>query len=372
MIYVCFFIYLYFTSILSWFCSKKNANLLFLTSAFFLIAIICLRNIDVGTDTIHYAGFFACKNSGYYGIATDNITNSTMEPGIYIYARILRLFFFNSSNPNLYIFTTGFLTILPLLYFINKYSSNKCFSLFIIFIVMQGGIMVIYAAALRQAISISIMLIAIHYLIQKKNNYLKYYIIISIIACSFHYSSIITSIVCYIVNCFHIRTKIPLYILLLTTLLIVFCIPNLGSELLFKSLSLLDSNLENLRYAYYMNDKSFESSTRSILSAGLNLSLPFMFLFFNNKNRNIDTLFTKLFILTPCIFLLFGSFEQINRLAGCYWIIAMIGLNTKRIKNKTFYVFITLISFFFLLRACQIYLSINNQSGIVPYSFIWE
>lgn len=364
MIYILLFVYLYISGILSWFTNKRNRDMLFNLAFIILLIIVCFRSVNVGIDTSKYADFFTNINGGYYG--TVEAPNPSMEYGIVLLAKILRLIFLDSNNPYLYLFTIGILTLLPLYYFIKKHSYNPCFSLFIIFTVIQGSAIVIYVAAIRQAISMGVMLIAITYLI--KNNRSKFYIY-SFIAVLFHYTSILTFICIYIFERFKVNKSI-LYTSIISILIISLVYPQIGQDVFFKLLSILDSNLANLKYSYYMEDKSYEIYNRSILSAGLNLCLPTLCVYLCKK-ENVNNIFIKTLVFAPVLFLLFGSFEQISRLVFIYWIIGITGVIQKSMINKKSLMAIIIISSFFLLRAISAYVSINNN-GITPYTFLWE
>lgn len=370
MIYEVFLYMLFLFGVAGWWLSPKTNNKLFYLCGIYLICIVCLRNKAVGIDTQDYIGFFTSQG-GVYG--TFKNPNEKLEIGLPFLGHIYQVLGLEKHYYLPYIFFNGLISTIPFLWLTKKYSTNPCFSLFIIFVALRGAFMVIFVAALRQAISMSFSLISLYYLREKKAKYKVKFIIASILSVLFHNTGFITAIILICAD--HLKlSKRKTYIILVLVFFISFIITQYGAALFSETITIINL-LTTDRYDYYSTDKSLDVLDRSVYSICINLILPFIVVYLSSDEKVKNDIFIKMYIFAPSVFLFFGAFEQISRMVSIYWIIGAIGAfpERKTIQNSKFKVLIIIVSAFMLSRAFLMYSGADGISnGLAPYKFYWE
>ena len=112
-----------------------------------------------------------------------------------------------------------------------------------------------------------------------------------------------------------------------------------------------------------------------MLSIGLNLILPYIFVYLSSDEELQKNIFLKTYILAPCVFLLFGSFEQVSRMVAGIWIIGAVGALPSQdvIRKSNLFLLVVVVSVFFLSRAIFMYSGKGGVvNGFMPYNFFWE
>lgn len=403
MIYFAFFYLLLFFSILSW-NSPKVGKSSYAVLIFLFWILICLRRMDVGIDTEVYHGFFSGLG-GYYG-TIDNPTER-LEPGLTIIGKLLRILYLGSSNSYLYMIVLCTFTIMVLHRGLSKYATNPVFSLFLILTVVRGAFMVVYIAALRQCLSMSLLLLGAFFLVEKKDHHLRNFIIMAVLSFFIHRTSLITAFALFFLDRFELTKKVAYIIIGIVAISSVF-VSALFSDVLFSVLMFMDSNMGFDKYSYYMESDSFENASRGFLSAGVNIVIPIICVYATPNNR-INNLFLKSLILGTSIFLLFGSFEQGSRMVAPFMILGFIGAipytlslkkkyhlkkNIKKypltkIKKDNFdkaaqykltisksirssLIVVTIVLGLFLISRAYIAYFVEETMDILPYHFLWE
>ena len=131
----------------------------------------------------------------------------------------------------------------------------------------------------------------------------------------FHNTGILMTIVILVMNYLRPSKKVA-YSLLSGIFVISLFFNSVGLNLFSQLLASLNS-LTAARYDYYSSSESYDLSERSVLSIGLNLILPYIFVYLSSDEELQKNIFLKTYILAPCVFLLFGSFDRIS-LGGVY------------------------------------------------------
>lgn len=370
MIYECFLLLLFVFGIAGWWLPNNTNKKLFLLSGIFLLLLVCLRNRSVGIDTWNYIGFFT-GYGGMYGTFTN--PGDRLETGLSVLGYLYNYLGIRSLDYLPYMICNGLLTTLPLLWITKRYSINPCFSMFIIFVALRGAFMVIYVAALRQALSISFSLLSLYFLLEKKKHYKVWFAVMSIASFLFHNTGVLTTLIIIGANYVKLTKKIA-YIVLASVFVLSIVTTHYGAEL-FSNLLLLLNLYTSARYEHYDSVDSLDLSERSIYSAGLNLLLPLIVVYMSSEERVRNNIFIKMFIFAPSLFLIFGAFEQVSRMVAVYWIIGAIGAfpHTKIVRKSKLIWVIIVVSSFMISRAFLMYNGVEGiTNGLMPYKFYWE
>lgn len=370
MIYECFLLLLFVFGIAGWWLSDNINKKLFLFSGIFLLFLVCFRNRSVGIDTLNYVGFFT-EYGGIYGTFTH--PNEKLEPGLSLLGYLYNFLSIRSLDYLPYMICNGLLTILPLFWITRRYSINPCFSMFLIFVALRGSFMVIYVAALRQALSISFSLLSLYFLLEKKKHYKVWFAAMSIASFLFHNTGVLTTLIIIGANYVKVTKKIA-YIVLASVFILSIATTRYGTEL-FSDLLFFLNFYTSARYEHYSSADSLGLSERSIYSAGLNLLLPLIVVYLSSEERVRNNIFIKMFIFAPSLFLLFGAFEQVSRMVAAYWIIGAIGAfpHAKIVRNSKLIWIIIIVSSFMISRAFLMYNGVEGRiNGLMPYKFYWE
>ena len=152
--------------------------------------ILALRSPTCGIDLINETG----SGNGYYGnfsiiaksswseIFTPSFFNNNYEIGFLIYNKLVS---YISDNPQFFLAFTAIICVGCVGYVIYKYSSNIFLS-FIIYICL--GQYIFSFSGLRQAIAISLSLLGLSFILERKN---WHFFILLLLAISFHTTAII-------------------------------------------------------------------------------------------------------------------------------------------------------------------------------------
>ena len=181
---------LVFTICLVYFLSKRlknsQGNKLFLTFSFIALTLIFgLRDYSIGTDTKVYVEFFNwVSNSKYFSYV---LSHSIFEIGFVIYTKLITLF---TDNVTVYLFISAALCVGPVILIISKYSKNSFLSI-ILYVFLR--VYFTEMCLMRQALAVSIYLLAVLLYLDKKNSKFKNLVAITliVIASSFHVSAIL-------------------------------------------------------------------------------------------------------------------------------------------------------------------------------------
>lgn len=171
-IYIILYITLIVFSILTWKTKRSVVSFYYIFLCLLVFSLPALRDISVGTDTINYVKFFLNPNLGY--------DFREIDLGFQIWNNFISAIW---KNTHFFIFCNAFVSIYGVLFFINKQSPYRVFSLLLFVIV--GDFYSLQFAAMRQTIAISLFLIALHFFVKGKENW-KIALILYFIAIFFH------------------------------------------------------------------------------------------------------------------------------------------------------------------------------------------
>ena len=321
----------------------KNFKSIFINISFItLFLFLALRSENIGTDLKNYKLFFEYNN-----IFKLKYLITFSEPGYALYSFIIFKLFSGSFRWLLII--TAVISLIGPYHFIKKYSNNYLLSI-IIYICLNYYIFLF--SGLRQSIAISILLLSIDSIFNKR--FIRF-IIYLIVAIMFHKSSIVF-LPAYFLNCFDIRKKhIPiLFIIIAVCFVLRFKIMHIFSLFLYDEYSLLNNTNSGFKLL--------------IVYLGFFIFITFFkerVILENEKNK----LFYNFFFI-GMIIQIFASVEANAYRAALYYIISLVILLTsvencftERSKNMyNILLGIILIAYFIV--------TISNSSLVSGYSML--
>lgn len=189
--------------------NKKSGFVYFILISLMMVAVIGLRDVTIGIDTVNYCNTFNnLSNVSWSYLSNNKLT----EPG-YSFICIL----FNKLNLNFHVFLIfmAFLYIIPVSYIIFKYSKSPCFS-YILFIAF--GLFTFSMSTIRQTMAMSLVLIAFIFMQKRK---LIPFIVTVLLAATFHMTAVVF-LPAYFLNRLKLSKKILLILFSIGILLIVF------------------------------------------------------------------------------------------------------------------------------------------------------
>ncbi|MBQ3784438.1 MAG: EpsG family protein [Lachnospiraceae bacterium] len=311
---------------------RVKPNTLYHISLISLILIAGFRTISVGTDTLTYNLMFLEDISiGYYGY---------VEKG-WVYLEKLAGQF--TSDYNMFLCLISTLTICPLAFVWNKYSTNKQLSLFIYFATyyycMSLNIM-------RQCLAMSIILVAYKFILENKK---LYFLLFVLIASQIHTSAFFVLPVFFIER---LKITNPKFVYATIFLSLV-----IGITPFYQLFSSFTGGYNN-----YMQDS--RSSFYLFYLSNIAYSMIFLFVY-NKSNEELKSgLLFKIYFIGVIILNVFSQIKTGTRIAYNYTIVQTILLpfffqgkqNLNAEKILTTY----LISYFMVM-------ILKNSAEIYPY-----
>lgn len=352
--------------------NNKIANRISMSIIFFLLFVIAgFRGESIGNDTSLYINLFnQISREGFQGVLS---YSNRFENG-YLFLNWLISIFTKESQFLLII--SSFFCLLVIIQFINKYSSIRWLSIFL-FITM--GYFSSSMNVIRSFWALFFIILAFNYL--KANRFYRF-ILLCIIASTFHKTAIIFLIVWPLKNLKLTKKKI-FYLLLINIIMFLFF-----NDFLIIVLKIFP------QYQYYVGSIYLNNQIR--LASVMNFLVSFVILIFGyivakSKNKKIDRhylvciqnqdkfcnsqLFLKLLILGTSIEFISFKFNLLNRVSDYFLIFSIVYLpniiaEINNSKLKVLIIYITVILFFIYFSVIQIYRPEWNH--IYPYRFFWQ
>lgn len=246
---------------------KEKRNNIFINISFVVLFIVLIIR-EPYSDMIEYIKFF--KNINIFSMS--QILNSKWEI-LYVALNVfIKLF---TNNDRIFIIILAIIGLIGPYFFIKRYSKNYLFSV-ILFIIL--GIYHFDFYVIRQSITISILLLSIKYIEQKK---LLKFLIMVLIATGFHTSALVFIIAYPICN---IKVNVKWILVCSAIALTTF---------------LASTKIINLIYSYsaygtYMNMKNVSDGRGLLLVLIVIFIAMFIINYFNNKTHIKST--NKMFI----------------------------------------------------------------------------
>lgn len=333
---------------------KKKITAFILWLGLFLI--MALRAETVGNDLSRYI-------ESYKNIAFTDLWETRTEIGYVYFLKVLD--FFNITSQG-YIVVTSFFISSLFSWFIYKYSNKIGYS-FLLHVTI--GLFAITLSGIRQSMAISIILIAINFVLARK--FISFTFLV-FIATLFHQSAIIF-FPAYFLFSIGIKNYKSMIYLILTIVVLFFLSNNIFSYVGFFT-------PERYSSRYLISEQG--SSGMNLLPILFRFSLPIILILywkFQNVKINmipkIDIYFFVLGIVSVVISVLSLNLSVIDRLSYYYYVPLMVlipNILNRYKKNDigNYNIFIGLIIILSIL-----YFSISTPDGVLRidnYKFFWE
>lgn len=325
--------------------SPKCSRQFLLITAVQLVLLLGLRDLSVGIDTRTYSEmFFTVLNGGR--VSHIEIGNQIL---IWLATRI-------SQEPTAMYLIYALLTVSCIDCFIAQRSRNIAFS-----VVMYTGFMFYYWAfnGMRQALAMSIGLIAVHYLL---NNKTWKFVLFLLLAISIHISAIVLFV------CWFIRTskiRINRNWIMWVTIVSVACVL-FGRQLIVLLVRIVP------QYSGYLSS-SF-AGIGNLLHPLLYLALFYFICWLKTSSASENDSFLLVLLAIGVIVYFISIRVQIVNRMTYYFTIPIIVLLPNIVagmpagKNKLF----TKALLYAGISCYEVMLIMRNAQGIVPYKFFWN
>jgi len=328
---------------------KKRSTIIscWLISVLSIIAIIGLRNEQVGTDT-----------TAYYRIFRTVSRNPEAWNGELLFIYFNRMISYFGGGPEAVIFFSALITVGIITYTIYRYSPSLLLSLSLFF---AFGFFAQFFNGMRQAIAIALILYSIKYIIN--NNFIKFLIII-IFAMGFHATSIIFFPVYFLA-----KAKLNwVHCLIIWMLSFVFIIKH---DLMFLIINRMVFFIPERQMLHIFNSFGRDAlGIRLFFMQFIMLLLLFAYKKIRNKENKIILLLSIFGIIADNICFNAGV---LKRLTHFFSIFLLIGIPVA--IDFTFKKYAAIVVKYFLYICC-IVLFVNallsGTNGIVPYFSIFR
>ena len=343
-------------------------------AAMFLVAfILVFRGENVGGDTIHYCRFYDGHGSSGYGTISNY--HYLLDVGFVWLCKFLRLF---SDERWFFLITTSLLTIIPFLYIVYRDSNSKLLPL--CFYMLSFNLLTLSQTAIRQNISIALLLIVFIILTSKNiKGIFKYAIVICFIICSFflHSTSILSVLLALVVYFIPLRRWSTLLMLgiVLTIMVLKIDITGFVYELVSKNVKISGMTHYISGYAYAIKENKFSLMSLLQISLLTTSALLCSNRIFKGKDRK--NFIMKCFFFGGAITIIGNGFVLICRIVYLLTFLGItISLDDYNKKNKLLPRIGFLLCLFSLFIYQILYLSTQRSAVIhdhmIPYNFIFE
>lgn len=361
--YFLFFLFYFFYVLFFSLLYKKIAGNLKLVVMFFLPLFIlsAFRGESVGGDLEKYIPAFheICEAKTFESL----ISASSHEPGYVIFTKLIGMI---STETRFFLIVTAFFCLLGPAYLIYKYSPNYIVSILMYYLL---GCYTNTFNNIRQSLAVSVFFLGIPFLLNRK---LWKYLIIVIIAISFHYSAIVLLLIYPIVKKDISFKRVLIFLIIgVSSYFIV------GTNLIYQIVMLL--------FVKYNPDLIFERA-----GAGWNLLILycifFLLFFFIYKKNELFLTFEKRHLLSTLlhfqliaiIFQLYATlYPTATRMGQYFFIPVLISVPCIFYLIKSQILKISFIVIFACYSLLSFYLTYSyseetnsNSQGVIPYVFI--
>lgn len=336
---------------------SKNHDVLFLKIVFLVLIVIgSVRSTEVGGDLWHYLRAYE-----RFGVEkwSDLFANRTKYG--YIFAIISKLAYSIDPSPQTFLTVMSVVSLLPVYYFIKKYSVNKLMS---VFIYITFGFYTNTFNSIRASIALGVGLLMMRFIIERK---LWKFLIGVAIAAEIHIT-FIPFVFLY-----------PLYKKKITEkylyLSIVVCFA------LSQMLSLWQ-HIVSIGVAYDSAYSNIEKTTGGFTLLILTVGITIVFYYINRgKENEMSRLFSHCLIFACCALCFATCYTVLTRIALFFYVVlivyfpltisGMAKLSTRKVAGMLTYFLFFVYFVLFIMTPLKKYEDSNYQKTI-PYTFCWE
>lgn len=362
--------------------NQRNFKKYFIISSFMMIVLIAaLRGTDIGKDLSgHYATNFVLIANTAWTDLVEFTSTGLYDIGFVVFCKLIS---FISKDPQCFIIATSLLTFGSIGRYIYRHSEDVILETFLL---ITSFLMFMYMTMIAQVLAIAIILFAIDYLNDKK--YLKF-ILLVILASTFHGSAIICFIFILLSMLETRRKYIFIYIMLLGAGMITFD----------KIISIVTTYLMP-QYRFYFMEGALHNAEEQIVGSNLIQLLIYilcavtgilsLYYFNNSKSKQelmfkkysmenikwLDTGFLVYLTLSTLVFRTMLIHGTVIKRAGYYFYpfaftLLCRGLGRFNARTRFVLKLIIYMAFLWFFITSEQRLGETNY-GVYPYQFFWE
>lgn len=322
--------------------AKKKAQVLY--SFIGLLFLLGFKDPFLGSDMASYIPAFDNREASF-SLEPDYVYG--FEIGFLNYMSLVKMI---SSDNQVFILISALVILIPIAILIYKYSKNPMIS---IFIYTSWYLYYFSFSGLRQAIAVSICVIATLFMLRKR---LIPFILTTVLASTIHTSALVF-LFAYPLYWLKISTKVKLFAFfgMLLVLLMFKDIISLVADIVFR-------------------DNHYSGHINTATTGGVTIAIVYMFfaLFQIFYNKNGTNPYISILLLISTIQFTGGYSQTIPRIA--YYFLPLFALSFPEAlsaindKTRSIYTAVLIVLFisFFFLQASSHYLE------VVPFRFFWE
>lgn len=348
----------------------KNPDPKYATIAFILQFIfIAFRAPVVGADTWNYVRYLTGERNFY------NYDVRDLEPGFVIYRETLVLL---RCNRFMVMVINTFMSCFPLYLLIKRYSNNPPLSLAMLSVL---NFYFLYFCGLRQILAISILIMAMLYVIDNKRYKWIVYLGSSYLAWNFHTSAAIYAVI-FIIAYYIVVNRIVLIAVVIVSASVGIVLQSFNVFDAFNVFLNLNVGATERLEGYMMNEENVNEVNSIFLTLRPTI-IAILVLVLIDKEK-INHWFVKLYIIGLSLANLLVSIPMVNRLTCAFVIFGAIAFSwifgNKYLLSDKYRKFVNYMMVVFFLYFGQSLIKINLNSTIDfssdgrmhPYYFIWE
>lgn len=279
---------------------RKNNNYFYVAVAIAFI-FTAFRAPVVGADTYNYVRFFTGE-SIYY--TTDK---REFEPLFTAYNAILKVLLFKSGF--LYMIVNAFLSLLPIYVLVKHNAYSKTLSVFWFFLMTTG---ILYFVALRQMLSLAIILGGVIYVQRNRPYKFAVFILLGVLAYFMHTSAIYVIpvyLLCYFIPMKH--RWVP-FVLIGVSVVSGLILKNLDIMKMLSAYEALGFGATE-RLNVYMDEELVDTSEFSLLGI-LKKSIIGIFVYLWMPRKKLNHWFSKIFLVGIVLSNFFFEMQLIDRI----------------------------------------------------------
>jgi len=360
--YIILILILSFSSLIT---IKNQSRDIFKFSCIVIFLFFSLRAPVVGADTYDYVRFFTGERNFY------NYDERDLELLFLLYNDLLKIF---TDNGVIYLFINSFISLLPLYYLVNKYSERKVLSLFLFF---AFGFYISYFVALRQILSISILLWGVICVYENRKYKWVFFMALSVLSYLMHTTAVITTLIYLLAYFFIVKNKKYLYILVIGSVVIGFFSENYSFINIF-SIFYSQGLTPIERISNYLTLENFRDEVPLYIL--LRPTVVGIFVIYFIPDNKINDLLFKIYIFSIILFNLFYQFPMIQRANLSFEIFSIIvftwiygSYGGRRLINfKNIFVVFIVLYFTRSFIIASMSPDLDGLSRMHPYFFFFE
>lgn len=333
--------------------TQKRNKMTFSLFFFGLFILLVLRDTTVGKDLYTYKNIFElCADTLF-----ENLSDMQWEFGYTVYNKIVSML---SKNYRFFLTVTAIIILIPIYRLYSK-EKNHSFLTIVLFINMPCFLMIF--SGLRQAISISIGILA--YMAVEKKKYIMSMLLI-LLAISFHISAMVLILI-YPAFVWRIKTKHLLYIIPIMVVIYLLRIPLLSFVIGF---------LPSQYIEFYGEVQQTGAVGMMILFL---IFFAFSFVILDEASMSKRDYFMRNVLLLATVFQFFVPVHGLIQRASYYFLVfvpiaisSVVQAPKKRLKNISDLSVVVMSIFFLLYFFYNASFSKDNLLDVFPYKFFWS